>query len=284
VAALTKPFFLVYPVILVIIDWIRYKNIKNSLKLFFTSFIFLSLIIAPWAYRNYINFKLFIPVSYNGGYVLFINNNENNVSGAWMPLSSIDISENANTQFLKAGFNYRASNSNDENQVLLNPKLESIFKTEAIKWILNHPQKFFYLGIIRIHNTFFNGAGDVYEWAIDNKSVSKISTFLNTNFLHKLLNKYIYILSFCGFIYVALNFKNIIISLFKNQYKINYKISIPFFNILFFILISFVFEGQPRYNFPVLFLFSICMINYMEKILKLIKRLSSTYATKPMLK
>ncbi|WP_368487515.1 hypothetical protein [Clostridium sp. BJN0013] len=82
VAALTKPFFLMYPFILTLINWINYKNIKSSIKVLLSTFVFLCLVIAPWTYRNYKAYGLFIPVSYNGGYVLFINNNQNNTTGA----------------------------------------------------------------------------------------------------------------------------------------------------------------------------------------------------------
>lgn len=273
IAALTKPFFLVYPFILAVIEWLHYKNIKNSLKTISICFIFLCLVVSPWTYRNYKKFKLFIPISYNGGYVLFINNNENNTSGAWMPLSSIDVSENVKFKFLKVGLKYGFPDKNEESQVMLNPHLENIFKEESQKWILNHPYKFLNLGIIRVHNTFFNGTGDIYEWAISNNSMNTFTKLLKSNFFHAFFDNYIYVMSFCGFIYVLFNFKNIIIALFKKGLTVNYEISIPFLNIVFFILIIFVFEGQPRYNFPILFLFAICTANYMERIFNFINKL-----------
>ncbi|WP_368487516.1 hypothetical protein [Clostridium sp. BJN0013] len=186
-----------------------------------------------------------------------------------MPLSSIHVPEDVNAKLLRLNFDYK--NSYKQNEILLNPNLEPVFKDEAKKWILNHPDKFFKLGIIRVRNTFFKGAADIYEWAIDSVSPKRANKLLRTNFIHLVFDRYIYILSFGGFIYVLFNLKNVLLSLFFNKYKLNYEISIPFFNIAFFILIPFVFEGQPRYNFPVLFLLAICTTNYIEKIFNFIK-------------
>ncbi|MFD3157562.1 hypothetical protein ACFIJ5_11955 [Haloimpatiens sp. FM7330] len=266
IAALTKPFFLVYPILVSIILWLKNKNIKYAAKLFCISSIFMCLVVAPWTYRNYKKFNSLIPVSYNGGYVLFINNNSNNKNGAWMPVADIDVCEDLKNKFLKCNFKYRDSSKNEINQIMINPTINKIFKSESKKWILNHPLRFCKLGIIRLHNTFFSGAGDIYEWAMNSKKINTYSKFLKRNFIHSIFDKYIYILSFFGIIYVIYNLKNIMVSLFKKELKIKYIISIPFFNIAYFVLIYFIFEGQPRYNFPMLFLFSICTVICLRKI------------------
>ncbi|BDR65858.1 membrane protein [Clostridium tetani] len=270
-AALTKPFFLVYPLIIALTEWLKNKNLKKSLKLIIITYIFLCITISPWTYRNYKKFNMFIPVSYNGGYVLFINNNDNNTTGAWMPVSAVDVSDEVKSQFLELGFKYRTPLEDEKSQIFLTPKLDKIFKQEAIKWILNHPLKFSHLGITRVNNTFFNGCGDIYEWAMNSPKENNFSKLLKNDFLYWIFNKYIYILSFSGFIYILFNLKNIFVCLFKKTITMEYKKSILFFNIIFFILISFAFEGQQRYNFPVLFLFSICLTEYITKIITSLK-------------
>ncbi|NFN56750.1 hypothetical protein FDB33_16180, partial [Clostridium botulinum] len=77
-------------------------------------------------------------------------------------------------------------------------------------------------------------------------------------------NAIIYILDFFGFFYVIYNFKNILISFFNKESTVPYIESILFFNILYFIFISFVFEGQQRYNFPILFLCAISMTKFID--------------------
>lgn len=135
------------------------------------------MIIAPWTYRNYKNFNLLIPISYNGGYVLFINNNDNNKNGAWMQIANIDISDKLKKQFKKYNFNYRTIVEDEVDQVMLKPELNDLFKKEAKKWIINNPIKFIKIGTIRVKNTFFNGAGDIYQWGTNGAEEKIIYSF-----------------------------------------------------------------------------------------------------------
>ncbi len=105
--------------------------LKEASKLFFISLTIMCMIIAPWTYRNYKNFNLLIPISYNGGYVLFINNNDNNKNGAWMQIANIDISDKLKKQFKKYNFNYRTIVEDEVDQVMLKPELNDLFKKES---------------------------------------------------------------------------------------------------------------------------------------------------------
>ncbi len=256
-ATLTKPFFILYPIVVAVVQWLKNKNIKETSKIFFASFSITCLIVAPWAYRNYKNFNLLIPVSYNGGYVLFINNNSDNKNGAWMQIADIHTSQKVKNQFKKYDFNYKNNAENEVSQVMLKPELNNLFKKQAEKWIVNHPIDFGELGIKRMKNTFFNGAGDIYQWGMNNNKMENRNSFLKSEFMINNTNSFIYILSFFGFFYVIYNFKSILISFFKKKPTIDYIKSILFFNISYFIAITFVFEGQQRYNFPILFLCTI---------------------------
>lgn len=55
---------------------------------------------------------------------------------------------------------------------------------------------------------------------------------------------------------------------FNKESTVPYIKSILVLNILYFIFISFVFEGQQRYNFPTLFLCAISMINCINIFIK----------------
>lgn len=259
-ATLTKPFFILYPVIIAITEWLKNKNIKETFKIFFISYSIVFLIVAPWTYRNYKHFNLLIPVSYNGGYVLFINNNSNNQNGAWMRISDINLSSKTKNKFKEYKFNYKASIENEINQVMLKPELNNIFGQEGKKWIIHYPNKFIKMGMLRTKNTFFNGAGDIYQWGMNSNAKNNWSVLRN-NYFSNFCNAIIYILDFFGFFYVIYNFKNILISFFNKESTVPYIKSILVLNILYFIFISFVFEGQQRYNFPILFLCAISMIN-----------------------
>ncbi|MCW8000003.1 hypothetical protein CFK35_19275, partial [Clostridium sp. cpc1] len=247
-------------IIIAITEWLKNKNIKETFKIFLISYSIVFLIVAPWTYRNYKHFNLLIPVSYNGGYVLFINNNSNNQSGAWMRISDIDLSNKMKSKFKEYKFYYKGSIKNEINQVMLKPELNNIFRQEAKRWILHHPNKFIKMGILRIKNTFFNGSGYIYQWAINSNAKNNYSALRN-NYFSNFFNAIIYILDFFGFFYVVYNFKYILISFFNKELTVPYIKSILVLNILYFVFISFVFEGQQRYNFPILFLCAISMIN-----------------------
>lgn len=261
-SALTKPNFLIYILVILAVDWLKDKDIKLSIKKFFITLSIFVIFLAPWTYRNFKAYHQLIPVSYNGGYVLFINNNNNNSTGAWMPISQIHTSKETQNKLKKAGFKYTKSVNLEVKQVMLMPKLQSIFSNEARTWILSHPIKFFKLGIHRLKNTFFSGASDVYMWSIPNyKNENFIYSLVKSSSFKKLSNFNINLLSIFGLIYVLITIKNIIKGIFNSNMSIDYVISIPVINILFFGIITFVFEGQARYNFPILFIFIICFSN-----------------------
>lgn len=257
VATLTKPQFLIYIFIFFIIEWLNSKNLKAVIKGFTITLFFFLAVILPWTFRNNAIYHRFIPISYNGGYVLFINNNSSNTTGAWMPVSKISVSKTTKNKLIAAGFNYTYSVDEEVKEVMFNPKLEPVFKAEAVHWILNHPFSFFKLGIKRVKNTFFNGAGDIYAWCMTTQNTN---TFLvQKPIFKKLLDFNIKLLSISGFIYIIINIGSIFKALISKNVKANYALSIPTINCLFFILIPFVFEGQPRYNFPILFMFEFCL-------------------------
>lgn len=267
--SLVKPNFLVYPVVMAVIEWMREKNVKEVAALFICSVIFMCIIVAPWTYRNYKKFNLFIPVSYNGGYVLFINNNSNNVNGAWMPIGKVKVSDEVKKNMAACGLKHGSSLSMESKQVLFNPKLEKVLKGEAKRWISAHPMSFCRLGLIRVKNTFFKGAGDIQEWTMhgaDNNLV--FVRFMKSYCIRILLDSFIKLISAVSIIYLLLNSKKIISSIFNKDKKVDYRLSIPVVNIAFFLAISFVFEGQPRYDYPILFLLIFCTVEFVNSFME----------------
>lgn len=50
------------------------------------------------------------------------------------------------------------------------------------------------MGILRTKNTFFNGAGDIYQWAINSNAKNNYSALRN-NYFSNFFNAIIYILT-----------------------------------------------------------------------------------------
>ena len=75
----------------------------------------------------------------------------------------------------------------------------------------------------------------------------------------------IYILSSAGIIYLLLNTRRLLKALFSRKMTLKDEVLIPCLNTAFFLAVYFVFEGQARYNYPLLFLFAISLFIIMHK-------------------
>ncbi|WP_053954762.1 glycosyltransferase family 39 protein [Inediibacterium massiliense] len=270
VTALTKPFFMAYPVIVACVEYFKNKNLKQTVLMFGSTFIIMTLVIAPWTYRNYKKFGRLIPISYNSGYVLYINNNDYNTTGAWMDLEDVKAPKEVKEQ---------VRNILKTKNVKVAHEIEPIIKPQGKKWILSHPITFFKLGTLRLEETFFGGTWDIEAWtANDNEKIKKeydtwkkqrqVNYTRDMNFKMAYQNIIVYILTSFGMIYMIIGIKPMIIALFKREYKLPYDLLIPFFNTVFLTAVYFVYEGQARYNFPLLFLFAIAMATMMDRMMK----------------
>lgn len=262
-AALTKPFFLAYPLVLALYMWMRSKDWRQAGILLLSASLLMMAVIAPWTLRNYREFNSFIPVSYNSGYVLYVNNNEQNVTGAWMPLDKIYAAPE-----LKKHIN-RELDKSQEN-VKLAPKLDKILKPAATQWIADNPAAFVRLGLLRLKTTFFSGAQDISAWAMNDMqkiAPAEYSTnyVRNLNFFYALADFLVYMLCSAGILYLLLNLVSLLRGLFSRRFCLSDAILVPGLNTAFFLAVYFVFEGQPRYNYPLLFLFVICLCIIVEK-------------------
>ncbi|WP_346235353.1 glycosyltransferase family 39 protein [Lysinibacillus telephonicus] len=260
-AALTKPQFMIYPILLMIILFLKNKNLKESLVFLGVVGIFTAAVISPMAIINYNKFNKFIPISYNGGYVLYINNNDQNNNGKYMDVNAVTPSEEILVKFAEKNISYGE----------LSAKASDLYKEQAMDWIKEHPITFIKLGLLRIDATFFSGASDIQDWSMSSFNMQlqekmPWNEYARNIYLFEFItDTIVYTLSMFGFIFSFLGLYYIIKKFLKME--IPYIISLPSINILFFVLICFVFEGQSRYNYPVLFLFIIALVICLDKLL-----------------
>lgn len=251
-SALIKPYMIIYPVIAALAFYLKHKELKRTFKLFLIVQLTCLCVIAPWTYRNYKVYNDFVTISYNDGYVMYINNNDQNKSG-WMSIRDVKMTEETLKKISNAGYSYEQAVS------YFDTKLNKIFKQEAIKWIKKNPVRFIGLSLKRVYATFFSGAGDVAEWSMNGNN-NGILYFLVSNPLFKFISDMIIqILSLTGLVFVIKNAISILKAIFDKISSMEYKVSIPIMNIAFNVMLSVVYEGQPRYNFTTLFMFVICL-------------------------
>jgi 4-amino-4-deoxy-L-arabinose transferase-like glycosyltransferase len=258
-AALTKPFFLAYPVIIAVYWWLEKKDIKQILVSLLTVVVLMATVIAPWTYRNYQKFSQFIPVSSNGGYVLYLNNNSENYDGGYMRVEKADTYAKVENQIKREP---------GEPEGSFKHRRGKLFGKEAKNWIIHHPTTFAVLGFLRVQKTFFKGAPDLSAWAMNHlkEEKQKGPSLYQEIFTPRRMNAFLAFASFClyilstfGFLYVFVYAKDVLLVLFRRREPLPPIIVLPVLHIAFFIAVYFVFEGQPRYSFPILFMFTICL-------------------------
>jgi hypothetical protein len=265
-ATLTKPFFLAYPILLMVIEWLNKKDFKQTILLGMVTFILLQVTISPWTIYNYKRYGELVPVSSNGGVVLYINNNEDNKWGTYMGADQV-----TKTPEFEEKISQLAPKS---------PAFEHALKEEAIKWIKNNPLEFIKLGIFRVENTFLNTPWDIPQYTmngIDLTNISEKNLKLYT-IVFQSLYTFLYFMTVFGLLYGLFCCIEIVMSLFSLKKKLDYFKIIPTLNIAMFLAVHFVFEGQPRYNFPVLFLFVINSVLFCTLVFKGFYRLKNIVA------
>jgi hypothetical protein len=266
-AALTKPFFLAYPLVVGLYIWLKNKDGRETVALVLTASLLMIAVVSPWTLRNFNKYESFIPISYNSGYVLYINNNDANVNGAWMPLKEVPASPELKKQIEVELIKSQGSEK-------LAPHLDKLLKPAAKQWIKDNPGGFARLGLLRIKQTFFSGSWDIEAWTMNGMAETKpenpISFQRNLNAFYTLANILVYILCSAGILYLLLSIKPLLLGLFTRQ-RLSHAILIPSLNTAFFLAIYFIFEGQARYNYPLLFLFVICLFIIGQKTGRFIK-------------
>lgn len=263
-AALTKPFFLAYPLVAALYVWLKEKDIKKTAVTLAVLLVTASAVVAPWTYRNYRKFGRFIPVSYNSGYVLYINNNDVNLTGGWMDLRDVpatpELEKTVEAILDKYG-----------GYVQQAYELEPVLKEAACRWIAENPLEFLKLGFLRVKATFFMGAWDIRSWAMNEVPSTQdpgedAACRRSLSFFHSLSDVLVYLLSSCGLLYMLINIVPVARAVLRRKgLSVPDRILIPTVNLAFFVLVVFVFEGQARYNFPTLFLLICGMFSFLAK-------------------
>lgn len=190
------------------------------------------LAILPWSLRNYQVFDKVIPISSNGGITLYLNNNDY-AEGHWQDPFKIPGSPIAGMKNEETGFW-------DE------IKVDELAGAEGKQWILNNPQKFAKLGLQKTYHVYKNAA-DV-QFAVDYTSnggplENRGWVYQVSDVAHKLL--------LAG---LALYGITALANLFWRREALGGQASI-WLIWLTFSATFFVFEGQPRYLFPMVPLF-----------------------------
>lgn len=267
ICALTKPFYLAYPVIIGFSEWMMNKNLKRSAIKGLLVWMVMAAVISPWTYRNYKAFGRFIPVSYNSGFNLYINNNPNNVHGGWMSFEDL-----YKTDEIEAIIDTHLENGNKS--IKLASDIEVDLKPHAVQWIKENPEEFAKLGLIRVHSTYFNGAWDIDAWTM-NRLADKPTELTtkeverNRNAFRALNDILLSVLSGFSLVFIMLGIPPVFMSIVSPKRKLDQSIVLLFMNLAFPSIVFFVYEGQPRYNQSLLFLMIIVVVLTSDKIKKM---------------
>lgn len=253
--AITKPYFLVYPAVAALLLWLTERDTRQAARLLAIATLGMLVVIAPITWENYIQLHRFILNTYNGSFVLFVNSNSDNTTGAWMPLSAIHISPAFRQQLLQRGVRYPAVPGNQGFA-----PLDDLFMAQARQWIITHPVQFAHLGVLRVRNTFFNGAWDVRGYAADGLTNQQVAASLPLRAFFRLADLALKWLSVAGFIAVALGMGQAIWSLARRGRRMTPAIAYPAALGAYFFALFFATEGQPRYAFPALLLFAFAFV------------------------
>lgn len=255
VLSLVKPFFMAYPVVIL---WVLFMHKKDLKKLFRKAIFLLSgflLILIPSIIKNYNQFGEFIPISYNGGFTLYVNNNSQNVSGSWMNAYKVEHTAEFEEDLRMVGYELMVDAKTEKEQCLRNPNASGVFKNEAIKWIINNPIEFIELGFLRIKNVLFSGANDIQLWSFEAATLNRLTVEEHRVFkiFMGVADSLVCTLSVAFFIVLFANIKDVFLE------KTSLAKLTVLWTLLFFCAVYFVIEGQARYNFPMLFLMAMCI-------------------------
>lgn len=239
---LIRPIGMFIPLIFAFFMFIK-KDLKLKNKIvYIASFaVAVGLVVAPWLIRNYVVFGE--PVfSTNGGYVIYVNNNDY-ATGSWSDPYKYPDSPLAKYK-TDTGFDEMATHK--------------VGKELAYKWIKDNPIKFIKLAFKRIANSYWYKTDDIM-WAM----TIDINTWHPLTFmaiiLEKLLYRPFYIVVFAFIIYALYRF----IRYRKIDFATFILLIFAYFNSMMFVL-----EGNPRYVFPLHPIYTIGVAFIIYEVLK----------------
>lgn len=198
-------------------------------------------VIAPWTYRNYLVFDAFVPLTTNGGYVLYVNNNPY-ATGAWMDPYEIPGSPIHQIQY-------------PESDPRFEVEMNKLMKEAAQEWIAENPGRFSQLILYRFYETFYTNWD--WKWAFEHEVpfVSKETREVVHRLTvvgHGILASPFYL----GVIPVVLG--ALIFAATQNMKKDGIRelwerrLALILFSLpaVIITLVTMVFEGNARYSFP----------------------------------
>lgn len=267
-AALTKPFMLAYPAVVLAVRWIETKQLKHTLLATGVVFLAMAVTIAPWTVRNYRHFDRVVVISYNRGYNQFVNNNDANTHGRWMYHFSVPMSNE-----LRARMEESLAGGRTVKQAY---ELEPYFADAASAWIRSNPRAFGQLMLLRVQQTFFAGANDIPQWTMNDFAFSdeygnlqndeygnpRFAELREFRFFAQLFDINQNVFSAAGLLFALLTVIPYAKTFFCKTKKRDMPIgeSMTFINIAFFVVIVAFFEGQVRYAHSVVPFFIFALV------------------------
>ena len=252
-AALTKPFMLAYPAVALAMWWMQSKSVQITLMRTLFMTITMLFVLSPWTIRNYLTFDRFILISYNMGYNQIVNNNYANIHGTWMPLEAVPVPD-----ALRDKIEYSLRDGRTIKEAY---ELDPLLAAHARHWMLRNPIAVSQLALLRIQQTFFNGAGDISQWAMndwdfyDGRGISPVRNQRHMHFFEGVFDIFVNVFSATGLLFVLINLWSYVKDFFCTS-KVNYWMlsstdGMVFLHVAFFVTIVAAFEGQERYAHPV---------------------------------
>lgn len=248
-AAMIKPFFFLFFFAVFVTELVLRNKLLEVLKHSFLVLVVSIICLSPWIYRNTKLIGQFTLISNNKGIVLYINNNSQNHTGAWMDAKNVENSIVTKKSYIKA-------NATEKNKMLT---------VAAKKWIASHPGQFTVLGFKRLFNTYFSCSDINYSFygSSINPSIQMLLGILANDV--KIIVFAIAVLSI-----IAYSIKLIQSLITKKELD---KFSV--YSLIIFYMVTctyFVTEGQPRYSFPVIFIAIYFCVNGISYIVDEIKK------------
>ena len=247
---MVKPFFILYALLLFIVNFVSTGRfifaLKKSLLVFITAMILLS----PWLYRNTKLTGEPTWVSNNGGIVLYINNNSQNKRGTWMAAEDVENS-------IVKTEEYKNANATAKNKML---------GTAAKEWIKAHPKEFMKLSLLRLKMIYFD-AGDSYYTTYDSNlsNIGKDAFYILADIFKKALY-------YPGIVFLIIYSIYIVFCILTGNARLLNHFTV--YSLVLFYMITCVYlitEGQPRYSFPLAFIMIYLGVNFYNKTLLFIK-------------
>lgn len=192
----------------------------------------MALCLAPWTYRNWRALGAFVPVSTNGGLVLFANNNPR-ATGVWM---DVFYPGSPLARYLRPG----GGGTFDEVAV------DRAGRRLALRWIRAHPGRFARLGVERLRVTFlttYDLAWSLGYWEGGRRAPARWAALA----MERSRQRYE--------VYLTLALAWPLLAVARGRRRLGrtgVALSALALSLAYFAAVHFVFEGQPRYNAPLL--------------------------------